>query len=100
MDPWLEAPHLWPGVHQRLITSIARILNTALPPGFVADIGERVYVESAARDLYPDVLVLERAPAAPAGSGSAASAVAPPPPGGEPEPSHVPEAVFPGLPVG
>jgi hypothetical protein len=44
MDPYLEHPALWPGVHQRLITYLGDRLNTLLPPHYVADIGERLYV--------------------------------------------------------
>lgn len=44
MDPYLENPDLWSGVHQRLITLIADTLNGIMPPRYVADIGERVYI--------------------------------------------------------
>jgi hypothetical protein len=59
MDPYLEQPALWPGVHQRLITYIADTLNTLLPPAYVADIGERLYVVQPERSIYPDVVVVE-----------------------------------------
>ncbi len=59
MDPYLEHPALWPGVHQRLITYIADTLNAALPPRYMADIGERLYVVQPGRGIYPDVVVLE-----------------------------------------
>lgn len=36
MDPYLEHPARWPGVHQRLMTYIADTLNIALPPHYVA----------------------------------------------------------------
>jgi hypothetical protein len=59
MDPYLEHPALWPGVHQRLITYIADTLNSVLPSRYMADIGERLYVVQAERDIYPDIVVLE-----------------------------------------
>jgi hypothetical protein len=60
MDPYLEHPALWPGVHQGLITFMGSALNALLPPTYVASIGERLYVVQPERDLYPDVAVLER----------------------------------------
>jgi hypothetical protein len=59
MDPYLEHPALWPGVHQRLITYLGDRLNTLLPPHYVADIGERLYVVQPDRSIYPDVVVVE-----------------------------------------
>jgi hypothetical protein len=60
MDPYLENPPLWPGVHQGLITYMCGELNALLPPHYVADIGERLYVVQSARGIYPDVVVLEQ----------------------------------------
>lgn len=60
MDPYLEHPALWPGVHQWLITYICAELNALLPLHYVADIGERLYVVQAERGIYPDVVVLEQ----------------------------------------
>jgi hypothetical protein len=59
MDPYLEHPALWPGVHQRLITYLGDALNALLPPHYVADIGERLYVVQSERSIYPDVVVVE-----------------------------------------
>ncbi len=59
MDPYLENPVLWSGVHQRLITRIADTLNGIMPPRYVADIGERGYILQPERSVYPDVVVLE-----------------------------------------
>ncbi len=83
MDPYLEHPALWPGVHQRLITHIGDMLNLVLPPGYVADIGERLYVVQPERDIYSDIVVLEHphAEASPVQhSGATASAVGSDPP--------------------
>ena len=41
MDPYLEDPLLFPGLHQGLITFIRGQLNASLPRHYVADIGER-----------------------------------------------------------
>jgi len=62
MDPYLEDPILWPGVHQGLITYARAELNRILPAGYVADIGERLYIlqPEVERSIYPDVLVLEQ----------------------------------------
>jgi hypothetical protein len=62
MDPYLEAPHRWPGVHVSLIAEIHARLNEQLRPRYVATIEERVYVSHEAdpgRQLIrvPDVLV-------------------------------------------
>jgi Protein of unknown function (DUF4058) len=59
MDPYLEHPTLWSGVHQRLITYLGDALNALLPPHYVADIGERLYVVQSERSIYPDVVVVE-----------------------------------------
>ena len=60
MDPYLEDPVLWPGVHHHLISALANALNTALPPNYVADVGERLYVVTPPRSIFPDVSVLRR----------------------------------------
>jgi len=85
MDPYLEHPLLWPGVHQRLITHIGDTLNTALPADYVADIGERLYVVRGNRNIFPDVVLLQHPPAPRPGDGgrggtAAAVAVASDPP--------------------
>lgn len=59
MDPYLEHPALFPGVHQGLIAVARAALNTLLPQHYVADIGERVYIIQPERDIYPDVVILE-----------------------------------------
>jgi hypothetical protein len=46
MDPYLEDPHRWPGVHVLLIAAYAELLNRQLPPRYVADIEERVYLST------------------------------------------------------
>ncbi len=59
MDPYLEHPAWWPGVHQGMITYARAALNALLPPSYVADIGERLYVLQPERSIYPDAVVVE-----------------------------------------
>ncbi len=45
MDPWLEDPSHWAGVHHALISAIASDLNRQLVPAYVARFGVRIVVE-------------------------------------------------------
>lgn len=61
MDPYLEQH--WGDVHHRLITYASDQLQARLPEDLRARVEERVFVEDyegEARDIYPDVRVLER----------------------------------------
>lgn len=64
MDPYLEAPALFPGLHSRLIGLISESLQAVLPSPYFAEIGERVWVEVSQRFIEPDTSVLRgvRAP--------------------------------------
>src|SRR5438132_1155904 len=79
MDPYLEHPTRWQGVHQGVIASARAALNTMLPPAYVADAGERLYVVEPERSIYPDVVIVEQ-PSAPllADHGAGGLAVAAP----------------------
>jgi hypothetical protein len=44
MDPYLEAPGLWEGFHNRLIHKIDESLAQILPPGYTIDTAVRSYV--------------------------------------------------------
>jgi hypothetical protein len=57
MDPYLEARTIWPDVHQRLITYMAEALYPQLRPKYVARIGERIQLATAAHYYVPDVLL-------------------------------------------
>jgi hypothetical protein len=46
MNPYLENPSLWAGVHHWLITEIARSLNPVLRPRYFVAVEERVYETS------------------------------------------------------
>lgn len=64
MDPFLEDPAKWGGVHQRLIVSISDYLGDVLSPHFVAWIEERVYIirpdELERGVIVPDVYLVRR----------------------------------------
>lgn len=42
MDPYLEKPRRWRGIHAALIVYCFEALNRSLPQGFVARIEERI----------------------------------------------------------
>lgn len=65
MDPYLEESSLWSGVHQGYIGCLRAALNASLPPGYVADVGERLYVVQPQRGIYPDVVIVEYPPSQP-----------------------------------
>ena len=43
MNPYLEHPSLWAGIHHRVITAIANDLGPKLRPKYIVAIEERVY---------------------------------------------------------
>lgn len=60
MNPYLEHPALWSGVHHRLITAIANDIAPKIRPKYIAAIEERVYEISGETSLLvgvPDVSV-------------------------------------------
>ena len=57
MDPYLEHPALWPGVHNGIIAALAAQLQPLLTPRYVAAIEQRVYIEGMRRQRVPDVRV-------------------------------------------
>ncbi|GIV99059.1 DUF4058 family protein [Roseiflexus sp.] len=79
MDPYLEAPSLWPDVHHELITLFRDQLQAQLSPRYRAVITPYVLFESLeiapVRRGVPDVAVVEREHSA-AASGSAAVSLA------------------------
>ncbi|MGD1944260.1 MAG: DUF4058 family protein [Leptolyngbyaceae cyanobacterium] len=61
MDPYLEAPTLWPEVHSRLIVGIADALGPALLPDYYVAIEQRTYLNTPTDSLLvgiPDVSVV------------------------------------------
>ena len=65
MEPYLEHPGLFPGVHQGMIAVARATLNALLPQRYVADIGERVYIVQPEHSIYPDVVSIEHPSARP-----------------------------------
>jgi len=57
MDPYLERPVLWPGLHNRFVIYLANALRPRLRPRYVASVQARVYVEFPPRQIVPDVAV-------------------------------------------
>lgn len=55
MDPYLEDPQGWPGVHATLIVYIRDQLQPKLRPRYVATVEQRVYLEGPGREISPDV---------------------------------------------
>ena len=62
MDPYLEAAALWPGVHQRLITYTADVLQSNLRGRYHVLIGERVFIAAPPQSYYPDVTLVQYPP--------------------------------------
>lgn len=56
MNPYLEHPGLWSGIHHRLITAIANALEPTIQPKYIVAIEERVY------DISGDTSVLVGVP--------------------------------------
>lgn len=60
MDPYLEDPELWRGLHHRLISAADDQLQPQLiPRGYVVDVQSRIWLEEPPRSIYPDVAVLK-----------------------------------------
>ncbi len=60
MDPFLEKPSRWRGIHNRLINWLADTIDVLLPDNYSAEIDERIYVASPPKDMYPDVFVARK----------------------------------------
>lgn len=58
MNPYLEHPDLWPGLHLLLIAAIAQFLAPQLRPKYIVSVEVRMYESSGERNLFvgiPDV---------------------------------------------
>jgi hypothetical protein len=62
MDPFLEHPWFFPGLHGALVYCISRALQPILPERYYAVLNERLWVESSDRPIEPDVDVLYEGP--------------------------------------
>lgn len=81
MDPYLEAPAIWPGFHHSLADEIKAQLNAVLSPRYYADVEVRTVLEevgiAAFKTVYPDAAVLETVPSVPSGGAAVAIPAAP-----------------------
>jgi hypothetical protein len=68
MDPYLENPDFWPGVHNHFVVSLAERLQPLVRPRYIAAIDARVYIERPPRQYVPDVLVRKAADRTKAGA--------------------------------
>jgi hypothetical protein len=64
MDPYLEDPAVWPGLHDRLIVHSGDMLQPLVVPRYYVEIRERVYFEDPREVIYPDATVRELRPTA------------------------------------
>src|SRR5579871_4290730 len=73
MDPYLEAPSIWPDCHDRLAMTISAELNRSLPAPYYARLEMRPEVgivegeDAGLRKIVPDIAVVRRARGAPEG---------------------------------
>jgi hypothetical protein len=75
MDPYLEAPEIWPDLHDRLATEISAALNATLPAPYYARLEMRPEIGivdegPALHRIVPDVAIV-RPPRGPASGGVA-----------------------------
>jgi hypothetical protein len=81
MDPYLEAPALWPDVYHRLTSAISDQIQPLLSPRYIAAIEPYVAMETIeivpVRRVVPDIAVIERERAS--NAGGVATAIAPAP---------------------
>jgi hypothetical protein len=60
MDPWLEHPDGWQGVHTRLITRASDFLQPQIRQlGYFVEIEERIYIEASERHVAPDLAIIQ-----------------------------------------
>jgi Protein of unknown function (DUF4058) len=83
MDPYLEAPGLWPDVHHRLISTMAEQLQPLLASRYTAVIVPYVTLETLdiaiSRLVVPDVAVIGREDSGGGGTATLTVAIAAPP---------------------
>jgi hypothetical protein len=77
MDPYLEAPLVWPDVHSRLIVYLAEHLRPLLRPRYVASVQTRVFIEGPDQVRFPDVGIRPARAARGQGAGAVLEADAP-----------------------
>jgi hypothetical protein len=66
MDPYLEDPRIWAGVHSRFIVYLADQLQPLIRPRYIAAVEERVFVQGPEqREIIPDTWLKRQRPEAP-----------------------------------
>ena len=60
MDPYLEDPKLWPGLHSRMVVYLADALQSLVGRRYITAVEERVYLEGPEREIVPDVWMRPR----------------------------------------
>ena len=60
MDPYLEHPEIFPGLHDRLVAYLSEALQPVLPSPYYADMGRRAWIEVTERYIGPHVNVLRK----------------------------------------
>jgi len=60
MDPYMEAPELWYGAHNKLIGYIETALNAILPMPYFASVEGRCYIERKTDPILPDIVISRR----------------------------------------
>jgi hypothetical protein len=72
MDPWLETPDVWRGLHALLIGyTVEQLQPQLIPRGYYADIEERIWLEEGG--VYPDVTVVRYSTSQPAATATVAT---------------------------
>ena len=61
MDPYLEDPDLWGGLHHTLISNMMTALNAVLPSSYVAAVEEWLTIFPSKNQIEPDVFIREKA---------------------------------------
>ena len=81
MDPFLEAPAFFSGLHIGMMFCLREALQLVLPEPYYAEMADRTWVEVSQRDIEPDVNVLrgERSPPEAGGGVAVAQTTATPP---------------------
>ncbi len=80
MDPYLENPALWPGLHALLISSVAMALGPQVAPRYYVAVEQRTYIVAAEPPTFigrPDIAVIGLPPAPSQLPTGAAAAAAP-----------------------
>lgn len=71
MNPYLERPDVWQGVHNAVIFCLNSAINAVLPSDYFAKMDERLYIEEIDRDFIPDISITRSASQPPSRSGGA-----------------------------